>query len=129
MAEHSSPPRKRVGEKFKKRMTLESKKLTYRNPKYRKVMTNYIGHPERSQRTIKYDTLGYLERILHDDTRRPNEAKLPRWELKKNLGEGAYGVVTMWERYMGPNQVRSFSNLLSLARSQVTDIHSRNLYA
>lgn len=129
MAEHSSPPRKRVGDKFKKKMTLYGKKVTYRDPKLQKVMEHYIGHPERSQRTIEYDTLGYLERILHDDARRPNEAVLPRWELKESLGEGSYGVVTMWERYMGPNQVRSFSNVLSLVCSQVTDIHSRNLYA
>ncbi len=129
MAEHSSPPRKSVGHKFKKKMTLYSNKRTLQHPIYQKAINNYISQPERSQTKIEYDKLGYLERILHDDARRANETRLPRWELKKNLGEGSYGVVTMWERYRGPNQVRSFSNLLSLVCSQVTDIHPRNLYA
>lgn len=111
MAENSSPPRKRVGDKFKKTMALYGKRQTFRD--HQKVIEYYEGHPERSQTTIEYDKLGYLERILHDDARRPNATRLPRWELKESLGEGAYGVVTMWERYMGPDQVRLFSSLLS----------------
>lgn len=129
MAEHTSPSRKRVGDKFKKKMALMGKKRTYNDPKSQKVIQNYISHPERSQRTTEYDKLGSLERILYDDARHPNETRLPRWEVKKSLGEGSYGVVTLWERYNGPNQVRSFSNLPSLVCSQVTDIYSRNLYA
>lgn len=129
MVEHSSPPRKSVGHKFKKKMNEYKKKRTYGHPKVLKVIDDYIDYPERCQTTIEYDKLGYLKQILYDDARRPNETRLPRWELQENLGEGAYGVVTMWERYRGPNQVRSFSNLPSLVCSQVTDIQSRNLYA
>lgn len=106
-----------------------AKKRTFNDPRSQRVIENYIRHPERNQRTTEYDKLGYLEQILHDDARRPNETRLPRWVMKKSLGEGSYGVVTLWERYNGPNQVRSFSNLPSLVCSQVTDIHSRNLYA
>lgn len=109
MAEHSSPPKKRVGEKFKEQMALYGRKQTYRDPQSQNVLEYYKSHPENSQRTKEKDKLGYLERILHDDAQRPNATRLPRWELKKSLGEGAYGIVTMWERYMGPDQVRSFS--------------------
>lgn len=106
-----------------------AKQRTYNDPNSQRVINDYICHPERSQRTTEYDKLGDLEQILHDDARRPNDSRLPRWEMKENLGEGSYGVVTLWERYNGPNQVRSFSNFLSLVCIQFTDIHSRNLYA
>lgn len=129
MAEHSSPSRKRVGERFKKKMALLAKKRTYNDPISQKVIKYYIDHPEESQRAIEYDKLSYLGQILYDDARRPNETELPRWERNNNLGEGSYGVVTLWERYVGPNQVRPFSNLPSLVCSQFTDTQSRNLYA
>lgn len=117
MAERSSPPRKRVGDKFIKKMSLYGKRQTFRDPQSQSVLEHYKGHPKKSQKKIGYNKLGYLERILHDDAQRSNETRLPRWELKKSLGQGAYGVVTMWERYMGPDQVRSFSSMPSLACS------------
>lgn len=129
MADHSSPPTQIVGERFKEKIALMAKKRTYNDPNTQKVIADYYVHPEKSQRTIEYDKLSYLGQILYDDARRPNETGLPRWERKKSLGGGSYGVVTMWERYVGPNQVRAFSNLLSLVCSQVTDTQSRNLYA
>lgn len=129
MADHSSPPRQIVGEGFKEKIASMVKKRTYNDPNTQKVLAGYYDHPEQSQRSIEYDKLSYLGQILYDDARRPNETGLPRWERKKSLGVGAYGVVTMWERYGGPNQVRAFSNLLSLVCSQGTDTQSRNLYA
>lgn len=129
MAEYSSPSKNRVGERFKKKMAILAKKMTYNDHTSQKVIRYYIDHPEESQRAIEYDKLSYLGQILYDDARRPNETGLPRWERKNDLGEGSYGVVTLWERYVGPNQVRPFSNLLSLVCSQFTNTQSRNLYA
>lgn len=113
MAERSPAPRGRVGDMFKKHMANYRKTWTYRDPDSQKALEDYEWYPEKSQRTTEYKKLSYLERVLYDDARRSNATRLQRWRLKKSLGEGAYGDVTMWERYMGPDQVRSFSSILS----------------
>lgn len=106
MAEHRSGSRRGVGEWFRKAMSDYGERQRYKDPESQKALQYYKSHPERSQKTIKRRELGNLERILLDDAQLPDATSSPQWELKKYLGSGGYGHVTMWERYMGPEQVR-----------------------
>lgn len=54
------------------------------------------------------DTAGLTElgEILRRDTRISATSVFENWKPKKKLGEGKYGQVVLWERNMGPYQVR-----------------------
>lgn len=114
MAEHSAGPRTGAGARFKAAMDEYRTRQTYRDPQSQSALTYYRNLPAKSQKTKKIGELSNLERILLDDAKRPEATEPPRWELKKSLGEGGYGVVTMWERSMGLDQVCSFFMILNL---------------
>lgn len=113
MAEHSLGSRSGVGVEFKRAMDVYAKSHKYRDHRSRKTLHYYKSHPEKFKKTVKSGELGSLERIILDDAQHTMATRSAQWELKKLLGKGGYGFVTLWERYMGPEKVRSFSMILS----------------
>lgn len=113
MAEHSIGSRSGVGVEFKRAMYAYGEKHRYRDHRSQKALDYYKKHSERREKQVKSGELGSLGRILLDDAQNPNATRPAQWEVKKSLGEGGYGFVTMWERYMGPERVSSFSMILS----------------
>ena len=47
-----------------------------------------------------------LEKILHSNTSPPAASGASRWQVRKILGKGGYGEVVLWQRKVGPHNVR-----------------------